>query len=49
MIFSLSDYELAMVCKNSPDCGHNCLNCEAYQANQHYHQTRDENEDDDDG
>ena len=47
MAFILSDYELARVCKNSPDCGHNCLDCEAYQANQHYHRETDDDDNDD--
>lgn len=53
MAFVLSDYEFERICERSElTCGHNCMTCEAFQANQRYHnwdEEEDEDEDWDDG
>ena len=53
MAFVLSDYEFERICERSElTCGHNCRTCEAFQANQRYHnwdEEEDEDEDWDDG
>ena len=53
MAFVLSDYEFERICERSElTCGHNCRTCEAFQANQRYHnwdEEEDEDEEWDDG
>ena len=49
MAFVLSDYEFERICERSElTCGHNCRTCEAFQANQRYHNWDEEEDEDDD-
>ena len=49
MAFVLSDYEFERICERSElTCGHNCRTCEAFQANQRYHNLDEEDDEDED-
>ena len=49
MAFVLTDTQFEAVCERSElTCGHNCRTCEAFQANQRWHDGDYEDEDDED-
>ena len=37
-VLELNDFELERICERSPDCGCDCMKCEAFAANMRYHQ-----------
>lgn len=54
MAYVLDDFQLAKICERSGDfCGCQCISCEAFAANQRYHNgdydTDDDEDVDDDG
>lgn len=40
-VLVLNDSQLDRLCENSPDCGCDCMRCEAFEANQRYHRNND--------
>lgn len=48
MAYVLDDFQLERICDRSPDCGCNCMKCEAFAANQRFHNGDHDDEDDDD-
>lgn len=48
MAYVLDDFQLERICDRSPDCGCNCMKCEAFAANQRFHNGDHEDDDDDD-
>jgi len=46
MAFILSDEQLERICERSPECGCNCIKCEAFAANWRYHNGYDDDDDD---
>ena len=34
----ISDSELEKICERSPECGCNCMQCEAFAANRKWHE-----------
>lgn len=48
MAYVLDDFQLERICDHYPDCGCNCIRCEAFAANQRFHNGDHDDEDDDD-
>ena len=48
MAYVLDDFQLERICYSSLYCGCNCIRCEAFAANQRFHNGDHEDEDDDD-
>lgn len=46
MAYVLTDFQLDAICERSPHCGCDCRRCEAFAANQRYHNGYDDDEDD---
>lgn len=38
MAYTLSDSQLEQICERSPECGCDCMRCQAFAANMRYHQ-----------
>lgn len=47
MAYVLTDEQLERICESSPNCGCNCLKCEAFAANYRYNNGYDDLDDDD--
>ena len=48
MAYVLDDFQLERICYRSQDCGRKCIRCEAFAANQRFHNGDHEDEYDDD-
>lgn len=48
MAYVLNDEQLERICESSPNCGCNCLKCEAFAANYRYNNGYDDSDDEDD-
>ena len=47
MAYVLTDEQLERICESSPNCGCNCIKCEAFAANWRYHNGYDDDDDSD--
>lgn len=48
MAYILTDAQLDKICESSPNCGCDCIKCEAFAANWRYNNGYDDNDDGED-